>query len=155
MPVHTYCLATVTTAKAIDSLKENADAGGYRDAHPWIVGRELWMQARDAGLRMPLLLAVQNGNRIGFSHYAWLTEIAVLSRQLGGHESVCRFEGLKPMHPIWEAIDSVTLQPTPAQVRREELEGLHQFRFHLTPQLLRPYAICETPAFLMAESIAS
>jgi hypothetical protein len=54
------------------------------------------------------------------------------------------------MNPIWSDIDSVALKPTAEQLARELREDLHKHRFHLTSQLIRPYAICETPAFILA-----
>jgi hypothetical protein len=56
------------------------------------------------------------------------------------------------MHPIWRDIDSVALKPAAEQLERERREGLHQHRFHLSSRLIRPYAICETPAFLLASA---
>jgi len=152
MSIHTYCLATVTSAKAIATLTESDQGGAYRDNHPWLVARDLWAAAQNAGETMPILLAVQDGGRIGFTHYAFITGIEVMARQLGGYDSVCRFGRLEKMHPIWEDIDSVTLKPAAEQLARESREGIHQHRFHLTQQLLRPYAICETPSFLLHPS---
>ncbi len=149
-PVYKWCIATVTTAKAIATLTENDQAGAYRDHHPWLIAQELWRIAESAGESMPILLAVQEGNIIAFSHYAMITSVEVLAKQLGGHDSVCRFTRLQKMHPIWSEIDSVALKPTAEQLAREQREDLHQHRFHLTSQLIRPYAICETPAFLLA-----
>ena len=154
MKIHPWCLATVTNAKAIKTLTENDQGGGYRDDHPWYVARDLWLAAVAAGETMPLLLAVQDGGNIAFTHYGFITAIDVLARQLGGHESVCRFTRLQTVHPIWQEIDSVALVPTAEQRAREQREGLHQHRFHLTPQLIRPYAICETPPFLLATTAA-
>lgn len=157
MLIHPWCIATVTTAKAIEALTENAagnpeQSGTFRDAHPWLVARSLWMQATAAGETVPLLLAAQEESRISFSHCGLVTGIDVLTKQLGGHESACRFTRLSLMNPIWHDIDSVALKPAPEQLERERLENLHAFRFHLTPQLIRPYAICETPAFLLTPS---
>ena len=148
--VHRWCITTVTTAKAIATLTENDQGGAYRDTHPWLIARDLWQLAESAGESMPILLAVHEGNTIAFSHYAFITSVEVLAKQLGGFDSVCRFTRLQKMHPIWSDIDSVALKPTAEQLARELNEDLHQHRFHLTSQLIRPYAICETPAFLLA-----
>ena len=37
-------------------------------------------------------------------------------------------------------------------LRREETEGIHQHRHALTEGEVRPYAICETPAFILRET---
>lgn len=149
-PIHPWCIATVTSAKAITTLTENDQGGAYRDNHPWLIAEDLWRVAESAGESMPILLAVHEGNTIAFSHYAFITSVEVLAKQLGGYDSVCRFTQLLKMHPIWSEIDSVALKPTAEQLAREHREDLHQHRFHLTSQLIRPYAICETPAFLLA-----
>ena len=148
--VHKWCIATVTTAKAISTLTENDQGGAYRDNHPWLIARDLWQLSATACESMPILLAVHEGNTIAFSHYAFITSVEVLAKQLGGYDSVCRFTRLLKMHPIWSDIDSVALKPSAEQLAREQNEDLHQHRFHLTSQLIRPYAICETPAFLLA-----
>lgn len=146
---HPWCIATVTTTKAIQALTENDQGGTYRSDHPWYVAKDLWQAAEAIDERVPLLLAVQDGNTIGFTHCAFITSIEVLAKQLGGFASACRFSRLMPIHPIWQEIDSVALKPATEQLERERREDLHQHRFHLTGQLIRPYAICETPPFLL------
>lgn len=150
MKIHPWCIATVTTAKAIKTLTESDQGGTYRSDHPWYVARDLWLAAQALDEQVPLLLAVQDGNHIGFTHCGFITGIDVLAKQLGGYDSACRFTRLAPVHPIWSDIDSVALKPAAEQLERERREGLHQHRFHLSAQLLRPYAICETPPFLFA-----
>jgi len=162
MKIHPWCIATVTTAKAIQALTEaqteqsgSATRGGtsrggtYRTDHPWYVAHDLWLEAQRQEAQVPILFAVQNGNTIGFTHYALITGIDVLSKQLGGYETACRFTTLAEMHVIWRDLDSVALKPAAEQLEREAREGLHVHRFHLTSQLIRPYALCETPPFLL------
>jgi hypothetical protein len=157
LKVHPWCIATVTTAKAIKALTEaqaespgsGPRGGTYRTDHPWYVAHDLWLDAQKKEEQVPLLFAVQDGNSIGFTHYGFITGIDVLSRQLGGYETACRFIALADMHVIWREIDSVALKPTAEQLDREQREGLHVHRFHLTSQLIRPYALCETPPFLL------
>lgn len=149
MNTHPWCIATVTSAKAIKTLTKGDQGGTYRSEHPWYVAQDLWRAAQELDQRVPLLFAVQDGNTIAFTHCGFITSVEVLAKQLGGFDSACRFTRLMPMHPIWQDIDSVALKPASEQLERERREALHLHRFHLTPQLIRPYAICETPPFLL------
>ena len=54
------------------------------------------------------------------------------------------------MHPIWTALDSLMLKPGDDQLRRESLEPIPLLRHPLDERHVRPYAICETPAFMLA-----
>ena len=67
------------------------------------------------------------------------------------------FTPLQPVNPIWTDLDSVFLKPSGEQLQREIVEGIHQHRYPVTEGEIRPYAICETPAFIgqaSAETIA-
>ena len=120
-----YCLATVVSAKAIDTVLEAGGDGAYRDRHPWIVAKQLFAQAQDAGQSMPLLLAVpDDGGALTLSHWADIIEIEALELHRGQWDSICRFTPPQPMHPIWQTLDSVALKPTAEQLKREALEDL-------------------------------
>ncbi len=148
--VSPYCLATVVTRKAIDNLLESGADGAYRDSHPWIVAREMFEAARDDGLQLALLLAVDDGTGLLLSHWAPVLEIEAMELHRGRWDSICRFGGLREVNPIWQALDSVALKPAAEQLRREAVEDLTVHRYHLDASVIRPYAICETPAFLLA-----
>jgi hypothetical protein len=53
------------------------------------------------------------------------------------------------VNPIFSPVDSLLLKPAEEQLRRETLEGIRQHRHPLTISELHPYAICETPGFLL------
>ncbi len=148
--VSSYCLATVVTRKAIDNLLESGTEGAYRDNHPWIVAREMFEAARAAGEAVPLLLAVDDGAGLMLSHWALILEIEAMELHRGRWDSVCRFGALREVNPIWQALDSVALKPGADQLRREAVEDLTVHRYHLDATAIRPYAICETPAFVQA-----
>ena len=151
-----FAFATVVTAKAIENLLENTGEGSYRDSHPWIVARELLDEASGRGETVPLLLAVPDeSNELSLSHWAPILDIEALELHRGRWDSICRFGALKEVNPIWRALDSVALSPTAEQLRREATEQLQVHRYHLDATVIRPYAICETPPFLLYGDAAS
>ena len=151
-----FAFATVVTAKAIENLLENTGEGGYRDSHPWIVAKELLAEAKSRDEIVPLLLAVPDeSNELSLSHWAPIVEIEALELHRGQWDSICRFGALKEVNPIWQSLDSVALSPTAEQLRREHKEQLQVHRYHLDATVIRPYAICETPPFLLYGDAAS
>ena len=153
MPVsttHVFCLCAPVSRKALQGLLENDGRGTYRDTHPWLVAKEMFTAAREAGKRLPILFATTDSAT--FSHWAFVEALEVVELHRATWESALTFSPLKPVNPIWEPLDSLLLMPNEAQLRRESLEGIHQHRYPLTNGELHPYAICETPAFIEAES---
>ena len=169
MPVADYCICTVVAAQALTSLLEAArelgpprssGQGIYRDSHPWLVARELLDLATSRGERMAVMFAVEPsaGVREGlaprmeeplrFSHWAHVRSIEVHELHKGAWETRCAFEPLEPVNPIWEPLDSVVLAPSAEQCHRERIEPIRKHRQLLDANLVRPYAVCETPAFI-------
>ena len=155
MRVTDYCICTVVAAQALKSLLEAAhELGGpgpagqgiYRDSHPWLVARELFDQATSRGERMPVMFAVDAPLR--FSHWAHVRTIEVQELHKGSWETRCAFEPLEPVNPIWEPLDSVVLTPSDEQRHRERIEPIKKHRQLLDANLIHPYAVCETPAFI-------
>lgn len=143
------CLATTVDAKALKVLLENTGAGSYRDAHPWIVARELVERAAAAGERVALLIA--SGEPLVFSHWGWVEGIDVVELHRGQWDSRCSFSRLAPINPIFSELDSVFLKPGDDQLHREAVEPIRRHRTPLDAQHIHPYAICETPAFIAAD----
>ena len=139
-------VCTAVSGKQLKALLETSGEGTYVDDHPWLVARDLFTAAQDAGERTPLLLAVNNPYR--FSHWAFITGIEVVELHRAAFESRIRFERLAPVNPIWEPLDSVYLQPTAERLLREQHEGVHQHRYPLTVAEIFPYGLIETPAFV-------
>ena len=143
-----WCIATVVTDKAIEGLLEGGSGGLYKDSHPWLVAQDLLraMAAQDQAL--PILLAT--GQPLAFSRWSLIEQIDVVELHVGHWETACRFEAPKPMHPIFSELSSVFLKPASEQLERERREGLRQHRMALDELHIHPYAICETPAFILA-----
>jgi len=146
-PAYPYCICATVSAQALDALLESSGRGAYRDTHPWLVAREMLEAARAEGQALPILFAT--GVPSTFSHWGFIAELEVVELHRATWESVCRFERLEPVNPIWTSLDSVFLKPSGEQLRRETLEGIHQHRYPVTEGEIRPYAICETPAFIL------
>ncbi|MCC5874472.1 MAG: hypothetical protein JJU22_18910 [Gammaproteobacteria bacterium] len=146
MKAHPYCLAIAVDGTALTRLLAEGDVGGYRDSHPWYVAANLLTAARDQGHALYLLLAL--GSPLRLSHWTEVADIEV-HRYASTRETRVRIGATGQVSPLFEELDSVTLAPGAWQLEREQEEGLRVRRVHLDQQWIRPYAICETPAFLL------
>lgn len=150
MRVHPYCICTTVSARALAVLLESGGRGTYRDEHPWLAARDVLAAGTQAGERVPVLFAAGRPPR--FSHWAMIEEIEVVQLHRATWETACRFTALQPVNPIFESPDSVFLKPSGEQLDRERREGIHRHRYGLTELELHPYAICETPPFILTAS---
>lgn len=146
MAVHPLCLAVDGTALA--RLLEEGEVGGYRDRHPWYVAADLLEQARGGGQELCILLA--SGSPLRLTHWAVVTDIEVY-HVASDRQTRVTLGRSGQVSPLFEELESVTLAPSTWQLQRESQEGLRVRRIHLDAQWLRPYAICETPAFLFTQ----
>lgn len=143
-----FCICTVVSDKALEAILENTGAGTYRDAHPWVVAKELAERAAVEGASLPILFATGAVGDLAFSHWSIINGIEILELHTGNADTRCGFEPLQPINPIWTALDSVTLMPSQELLHREAVEPIRLHRQLLDESLIRPYAICETPAFI-------
>jgi hypothetical protein len=150
MNIDPCCICTTVSDKALRALLEASGRGTYRDDQPWLVARDLLIAGEAAGRQLPILFAVGQPSR--FSHWGFIETLQVVELHRATWETACTFTPLKPVNPIFEAIDSLFLKPTAEQLDRERLEGIPQHRYPLTEAELHPYAICETPAFILKEA---
>jgi len=149
MAISPFCIVTTVSSKGLEALLENGDAGAYRDAHPWLAAAELFDRERAEGRTMPIVFA--SGSPLALAYWAAIERIDVAALHRAAWESRCSFKGLAAMHPIWTALDSLMLKPGDDQLRRESLEPIARLRHPLDERHTRPYAICETPAFMLAK----
>jgi hypothetical protein len=147
MSAYAYCICTSVSEKALQALLEVGGKGSFRDDHPWLVAQDLLRHAEDLGQRLPVLFAVGMPARL--SHWGFVDTLAVVELHRATWETVCSFAELHPVNPIWTNLDSVFLKPGEEQLKRERLEAIRQHRYPLTNAELHPYAICETPAFIL------
>src|SRR6056297_1688927 len=146
---HHYCLCTTVSDRALHGLLESSGRGTFRTEHPWLVARGLLNDAAAAGHGLPVLFAA--GTPARFSHWGYVESLEVVQLHRAAWETACGFTPLRPVNPVFESIDSLFLKPSAEQLDRERLEGIHQHRHALTLAELHPYAICETPAFIVLE----
>ncbi|NKB97893.1 MAG: hypothetical protein GKR90_05260 [Pseudomonadales bacterium] len=152
-----YCIATVVTSKAIEAMLEAGGEGNYKDTHPWLIAKEFFEKAQADGALLPILFASMNDDNhamIDFSHWSTIDEIEVVELHRATWDTRCHFNTLRTMNPIFEPIDSVFLKASDEQMARERLEGIRVSRTALDEHHIHPYAICETPAFIL-ESLAA
>jgi hypothetical protein len=149
MKPYPYCLCTTVSEKALKVLLEASGRGTYRDDHPWLIAADLLRDAEAAEQPLPVLFAA--GQPLRFSHWGFVETLTVVELHRATWETACKFTPLKAVNPIFEEIDSVFLKPTAEQLARERREGIHQHRYPVTLAELHPYAICETPAFIVVE----
>jgi hypothetical protein len=146
MNAYPYCIAVTVSAKALAAIVENGGRSSYRDQHPWLIAREMLQAARDQGLILPLILAT--GTLLELTHWATIRDIDVDELHKASWESRCDFDGLQGVSPIFTSLDSLMLKPGDDELRREQLEDVRPWRRALDERHIRPYAICETPAFI-------
>ena len=152
MPAYPHCVVVLVTQRAIESMLESSGQGFYRDTHPWVVAAQLFAQAQAEQSDMPILFAsVSDGQAAAYSHWSMISKIDVLSLTSNRWESRCEFGELHAVNPIWQDIDSVMHKTSAEQILREQVEGIRNLRMPLQENQIHPYAICETPAFVLTE----
>ena len=146
MNVTPFCVCTVVSEKALKAILDSTGQGTFKDEHPWIIAAERLDEAQRDGMDLPILFAT--GDPLAFSHWSTIESIDVEEFHRSAYETRCRFGALQPVNPIWTGIDSICLMPSLEQLRREQVEPVRLHRQFLDDALIRPYAICETPAFI-------
>jgi hypothetical protein len=141
-----YCICVTVSGKALAATLDNGGRGAYRDNHPWLIAEELLQAAHDTGALLPLLLA--SGTPLELVHWATIRDIDVAELHKGAWESRCDFDSMQSVSPLFTSLDSLMLRPAAEDLRREQLEGVRPWRHALDERHVRPYAICETPAFI-------
>lgn len=154
MIVSPYCLCTTVTSKSLANLLETSDEGGsYSDEHPWFAARALHLRELEAARSLPLILAVEDsGAEAQLSHWTVVTEVDVVTLHRGSWATRVRFAALRAVNPIWAALDSVLLKAGDDQLAREAMEPIRRHRQALDARHVHPYAICETPAFIVGDA---
>ena len=143
------CVATSVTADALKLIRDAGNEGGrYRATHPWLIAAEHFRTATAAGKRMGLVF--YNLDLGGFTDWTFLRDIDVVEFHRGSWETRCAFDPLRPVPEIWFELDSICLQPSAEQLRREALEPIGLSRIACQLGDLSPYALCEPPPFMVA-----
>ena len=151
MSVAAFCLCVVVSEKALKAILDGTGQGAYRDDHPWIIAAERFHESQKVDRRVPIVFAT--GEPLAFSHWSIVESIDVQELHAGAFESRCTFDVLTPVNPIWTSLDSLSLAPSVEQLRRESVEPIRIHRQPLDHSSIRPYAICETPPFIVSDVI--
>jgi len=147
---HPFCIATIVTDKAIAAMLDGSGSGSYRDTHPWLVAADMLLTAHNAEQRVPILFAVTSKQApMYFSHWSVIKSIDVVELHRGQWDTRCAFDQLRAVNPIFEAIDSVIIKASAEQMEREMREGIKVSRKALDEHHIHPYAICETPPYVI------
>ena len=76
---HPYCIATVVTDKAIDSMLEAGGDGTYKDTHPWLLALDMFDAATQAGELVPILFAsMHDDGRVTFTNCSTIDDLSVV-----------------------------------------------------------------------------
>jgi hypothetical protein len=142
-----YCLVTAVPEKSLAALLDAGGSGTYRDTHPWLIAREMKQEADEAQQTLVLLIASRLPLEI--THWTTVLRIDVVELHRGTWETACDFGVLAAVPEIWSSLDSLMLKPGDDQLRREALEPIRKHRQLLDEKHLLPYAIVETPPFLV------
>ena len=141
----------MVSQKALESMHESRSTGGsFKDRHPWRVAQDLLKEAERDSQRVPILFAVEESQRL--TDWALLVDIDVATYSGQRYETLCQFSELQPMNPIFEELSSIVLRPSKEQLHREDIEPIRHYREHLDVRSIHPYAICETPLFILNQS---
>lgn len=146
-----FCLCTVVSDKNLDSVLKGSGEGSFTDSHPWFYAKELFDEASAAHATVSILFA--DHSPLIFTHWAFVRLIEVVEFTGDRHSTNIRFGQLNEINPIWESIDSVVLKPSAELLHREQIEPIRILRTHLDEAHIRPYAVCETPAFIIELAI--
>ena len=148
--IYRYCIATLLNRATLDSILDQSNLAKIKDSHPWVVAKRVTESAHLSNQACPLLIgSLDENSEQKLSHVAIIQSIELQKRSTSALFTEVEIRDIREINPIWEDLDSIALKPSFEQIERENEEGLRTFRYHLDSRTIVPYAICETPAFLM------
>jgi hypothetical protein len=128
-PLFSYCIHTFRHS---DELRKQASADGSHtltERKPWVTGRQLWVEAVRSGERMPVLFSGADVHT-GLFYWATIDDITIDEEK---RTTICSYSNLRKIEPV----------------RRLSELRLRKGGRQLSDNLIRPYAICHTPRFLV------
>ena len=141
-----FCFCTPVADQALTALQESGGVARLRDDHPWFVAQTLVQRAHSTGLAVPLLLVTESD--MALKQWSRISAMEIIELSGKRYDTRITLGPLQPITPLFERLDSLYLKPPDEQLERERREGVRSHRFELTPGLVRPYAICESPGFI-------
>lgn len=126
-----YCIHTFRRSAALVEQLAAGASHTLTERRPWSTGRRLLAQAEGAGRRMPVLFSGADlEHQTGIVYWAVIDAISIDDQT---RHTTCRYSGLRPVYPAMP-LSSLWLRNGNRPV---------------SDQLIRPYAICRTPGFLV------
>ncbi len=124
-----YCIHTFRHSGTLQG--EEAAGGSHKlaEGKVWKTGSELWAEAERSGARMPVIFSAADVSS-GLIFWATIDDITV---DYDNRRTECWYSGLRKIDP-----------PRPRSALR-----LRAGNRRLSDKLIRPYAICQTPDFLI------
>jgi hypothetical protein len=122
------CIYTIKHSDDLRATLANGGRGTYTENKKWVKAKQLLEKAKRAGKRLPVIFAPAEGTRHLF---AW----AVLDEVVPDETSRYTFSGLQLFDP----------QPYKTTLRKASNGE------PLDEQFIRPYAICQTPDYLVEQ----
>jgi transcriptional regulator with XRE-family HTH domain len=126
------CIYTIKQSDDLRASLANGGCGTFTERKKWVRARQLLEEAKRAGKRLPVIFAPAEATRHLF---AW----ALLDEIVPDEESAYTFSGLRLFDP----------QPLKATLKKAS-DGEP-----LDPWFIRPYAICQTPDYLLEQLAGS
>jgi hypothetical protein len=124
-----YCIHTIRHS---EELRRQADEGGghtLTEHKNWKTGSQLWAEAERSGERMPIVFSGADVST-GLIYWATIDDITVDDET---PLTTCSYSNLRAIEPA-----------KPLSALRLRVGGRQ-----LSDDLIRPYAICHTPSFLV------
>lgn len=121
-----HCVYTIVHPDLLADAARHGGPATFRESKAWVTGRQLWQQAREAGVGFPVLLGdATDCSRL--EYWGLLTGV--------------EFEGEGTRFTL----DQV--RPLAGAHTPQELV-LRSTGERIAPNFIRPYAICRTPGYL-------
>lgn len=123
-----FCVYTIRHSETLDEIFRSGGSEEFEENTTWKTGRQLFLEAEDGGMRMPVIFAPADvGDKL--LYYAVLTRVEV---DYENGNTTYAFTDLTPIegdHPL----SSLKLRSSGRP---------------LSDTFIRPYAICVTPSFI-------
>jgi len=124
-----HCIHTFRHTEALQRQEAVGGQHSLTERKIWKTGRELWAEAERAGARMPVVFSAADISS-GLIFWATIENIAI---DYEGRLTICSYSNLRKIVPL----------------RPRSALQLRIGNRRLSDDLIRPYAICQTPDFLI------
>lgn len=131
-PLSPFCVYTIRHEQRLDEVHRQGGDGGFEENTSWVTARRLLLEAKDNGMRMPVIFASANVTD-KLIYYAMLSDVELDDTN---YTTMYRFTGLTPIEGDYP-LSSLRLRSTNRL---------------LSENFIKPYAICHTPSFIQGSA---